>query len=83
MVLAKDESKKDRLETVIYNLLESIRVCGILLEPFMPDTSKNILKQLNIDTKDINYVENNKYSLSKPEILFARIDTDKFFEENK
>ncbi|MBR2246587.1 MAG: class I tRNA ligase family protein, partial [Bacilli bacterium] len=82
-VLAKDESKKDRLETVIYNLLESIRVCGILLEPFMPDTSKNILKQLNIDTKDINYVENNKYSLSKPEILFARIDKDKFFEENK
>ena len=82
-VLAKDESKKDRLETVIYNLLESIRVCGILLEPFMPDTSKNILQQLNIDTKDINYVENNKYSLSKPEILFARIDKDKFFEENK
>ncbi|MBQ2639607.1 MAG: methionine--tRNA ligase [Bacilli bacterium] len=82
-VLAKDESKKDRLETVIYNLLESIRVCALFLEPFMPDTSKNIIKQLNIDTKDIKYVETDAFSLSKPEILFKRIDKDKFFEDNK
>ena len=46
-VLAKDDSKKDRLQNVIYHLLESIRVCSLYLEPFMPSTSKEIRKQLN------------------------------------
>lgn len=46
-VLAKDETKNDRLATVLYNLLESIRICAILLSPFIPDTSNKILEELN------------------------------------
>ena len=63
--LAKDESKKDRLETVLYNLLESIKAGAVLLESFMPDTSAKILAQLG-DGKVTD----------KPEILFARLDID-------
>ena len=65
-VLAKDESKKDRLETVIYNLLESIRVCGVLLKPFIPGTSDNILEQLNISDKTTKFNESNSYQLGSP-----------------
>jgi len=73
-ILAKDDSKKDRLETVIYNLLETIRVCACLLEPFMPDTSNEILSQLNIDKKALEYLKNNEYQLSEASPLFKRID---------
>ncbi len=82
-VLAKDESLKDRLETVIYNLLESIRVCANLLEPFMPDTAKNILGQINIDDKTLEYANGNNYQLNTPTALFQRIDREKFLEQNK
>ena len=77
-VLAKDESLFDRLETVLYNLLESIRVCGALLEAFMPDTSKSILEQINCNKKDYFYLEDNSYELGQPSPLFQRIDKDKF-----
>ena len=76
-VLAKDESLKDRLETVIYNLLESIKVCGSLLEAFIPDTSKEILRQINTDSS-FEYVSDNTYELNEPKVLFQRIDKDKF-----
>ena len=76
-VLAKDESKKDRLETVIFNLLEAIRVCGVLLEPFMPETSKKILEQLNTTAINLKYNELNVYKLNQPTPLFARIDVKK------
>ena len=76
-VLAKDENLQDRLETVIYNLLESIRVCGILLESFLPDTSKSILEQINSKCLDTKYLDSNKYELNKPEPLFMRIDVEK------
>ncbi len=76
-ILAKDEEKADRLETVLYNLFESIRVCGLILEPFMPDTSKEILKQLNIDDNSLGYNENNKYELGEAHPLFQRIDKSK------
>jgi len=76
-ILAKDEEKADRLETVLYNLFESIRVCGLMLEPFMPDTSKEILKQLNIDDNSLGYNENNKYELGEAHPLFQRIDKSK------
>lgn len=76
-VLAKDEALQDRLETVIYNLLESIRVCAVLLEPFMPETSSKILEQINISDKKISFVEDTKYELGKPSALFMRIDTTK------
>ncbi len=71
--LAKDDNKKDRLETVIYNLLESIRVCGLLLSSYMPSTSKKILKQLNNNRNELNYVKDNQYKLNNPEPLFMRI----------
>ena len=76
-ILAKDETKKDRLETVIYNLLESIRVCSVFLEPFLPETSEKIRLQLNIENKAFQFVEDNEYELNTPEALFMRIDTKK------
>ena len=76
-VLAKDESKKDELETVLYHLLESIRVCANLLEPFLPETSEKILRQINIDNKELKFVEDNKYELNDPKPLFLRIDQKK------
>ena len=76
-VLAKEEDKQDRLETVIYNLLESIRICGALLEAFMPDTSAEILRQINLNDKTYSYKEDNSYELGQPSALFQRIDKDK------
>ncbi len=77
-VLAKDESKKDRLETVLYNLLESIRVCAIFLSPYLPDTSKKIFDQLNTnkreyDTKEFGNLES-PITLNSPIHLFDRIE---------
>lgn len=78
-VLAKDEAKKDRLATVLYNLLESIRICAILLSPFMPTSVDKILYQLN--TKVTSYDSCKKFGqieinnqLNKPEPIFLRID---------
>ena len=81
-VLAKDDSKKGRLQNVIYHLLESIRVCGIYLEPFMPETSKEIMRQLNIQETSIYYKEDNEYHLLSPTPLFQRINRDEFFKED-
>ncbi len=69
-VLAKDEAKKDRLETVLYNLIESISSGAILIEPFMPETSEKILEQLG----DGKVTE-------KPEILFARLDVNEVMKK--
>lgn len=77
-VLAKDESNKDRLETVLYNLLESIRVCSILLQPVMPDTYSKIFDQLNINDNSFNFNDSNNYKLNKASILFQRIDKSEF-----
>ena len=78
--LAKDEAKKERLETVLYNLIESITIGASLLEPFMPETSKKILEQLNTQARAFDdmtefgkYPSGNKVT-EKPEILFARLD---------
>ena len=76
-ILAKEEGKQDRLETVLYNLLESIRVCGLLLNPFLTKTSDEIAKQINNTNSELKYVEDNKYELSSPTPLFMRIDTKK------
>ena len=78
--LAKDDSKKDRLETVLYNLLESIKVCGSELMPFLPDTSKEILRQINTELSN-NFETSNKYNVLTPEPIFMRIDTAKKLEE--
>ena len=79
-ILAKDESKKDRLATVIYNLIESIRFAAVTLIPFIPSTANKILDQINTDKRDL--LELNQFGLyqpgtkvvEKPEMLFARLD---------
>ena len=76
-VLAKDEKRLKRLQTVIYNLVESIRVSAVFLNPFLPDTSDSILNQLNINDKSFAFNKNNIYNLNKPEPLFMRIDLNK------
>lgn len=76
-VLAKEEDKKDRLETVLYNLLESIRVATIYLQAYLPDTASKIFKTLNTDKKDYNnksFNEDNSYNLSEATHLFDRIE---------
>ena len=77
-LLAKEDNKRDRLETIIYNLLESIRVCGTLLQAFIPSTSEKIFKGLNIENRDFaniyDKVSNYKLGLTKPENLFQRIE---------
>ena len=78
-VLAKDESKTDRLKTVLYNLLESIRISAILLRAFIPSTSDRIFKMLNtknieFDTLVFGNLETD-ITLGEAEILFNRIDT--------
>ena len=80
-VLAKDESKKDRLETVLYNLLESIRVCGIFLRPYLPDTSEKIKTQINNSRSELTYLSDNSYEVGSPEALFMRIDKEKKLAE--
>ena len=77
--LAKEEEKQDRLQTVLYNLLESIRVCANHLNPFL--TSEEILKQLNTSDTSLVFKNNNTYSNMKPEVLFARIDKEKKLKE--
>lgn len=76
-VLAKDDALHDRLETVIYNLVESIRVCAVFLEPFMPETSSKILEQINNSDKTFSFVDDSKYELGKPSALFMRIEINK------
>lgn len=86
-VLAKDEAKKDRLSTVLYNLVESILIGAALLEPFMPTTAKRIAAQLNADVRGFEelgtfglYPSGNKVT-DKPEILFARLDAGEVVEK--
>ncbi len=95
-VLAKEEAKKDRLATVLYNLVESITIGASLLEPYMPKTAANIATHLNTTLRTFEestrfglYPSGNKVT-DKPEILFARLDvkevTEKaeaMFEERK
>lgn len=84
--LAKDESKKARLGAVLYNLLEGIRYLAILLKPYMPDTSKEILAQLNTDVTDYDSLLTFGglkvgESVGEPKVLFSRIDSEKLITE--
>ncbi len=86
-VLAKDEAKKDRLATVLYNLTEGIIIGASLLESFLPRTAENIAKQLNTSLREFDllrtfglYPDNNKVT-DKPEILFARLDAKEVVEK--
>ncbi len=95
-VLAKDEAKKDRLATVLYNLVEGITIGASLLEPYMPQTAEKIVEQLNTQIRSFDDIE--KFGLypsgnkvtEKPEILFARQDVeevvakaDEMFEQRR
>ena len=78
-VLSKDEKHFDRLSTVLYNLVESIRFGAVLLQAYMPDTSKKIFEQLNTDVKDFNSLDKFGYyesgtKLNNSFVLFQRID---------
>ena len=86
-VLAKDEATKDRLSTVLYNLVESIVIGASLLEPFMPDTAAKIAAQLNTELRSFDdiekfglYPDGNKVT-DAPEILFARLDVNEVLEK--
>ena len=80
--LAKDEEKKDRLATVLYNLVESITIGASLLESFMPETAQKIAVQLNTtlrsleETKTFGLYPSGNKVVEKPEILFARLDVN-------
>lgn len=85
-VLAKDESKMERLGTVLYNLLEAIRFIGVALAPFMPETSEKILDEIGAEKRDLASLEafgglEAGKSVGEPVPLFARIDAEKFIEE--
>ena len=85
--LAKQPENKARLNTVLYNLLESIRVASVLLTPFMPETSKEVFRQINTEKTDFasietwgNYEKNNKV-VETTNVLFARVDEKKTMDE--
>lgn len=85
-VLGKDEAKKDRLATVLYNLLECIRISAVLLSSYMPETAEKILEELSTSERDADslsefgMLECGHTVEGKPEILFARIDAKEFME---
>ena len=85
--LAKDEAKKDRLATVLYNLVESISIGACLLESYMPETTEKILAQLHAEKRSYEelgtfgmYPSGNKVT-EKPEILFQRLDVKEVMEK--
>ena len=85
-VLAKDEANRSRLATVIYNLLETVRIAAVVLTPYIPATAERIFSQLGTDKKDYSTVsafgalESGK-PLGEASVLFARVDEKKLFEQ--
>jgi len=80
-VLAKEEDKKDRLNTVLYNLIESIRIATVYLQAFLPDTAKSIFNQINTDNIEYDSVSifggyKGGTKVNSPEVLFKRIDKE-------
>ena len=87
-VLGKDESKKARLATVLYNLLETIRICSGLLSPFMPKTMPKVWEQIGAKPEDVEYNTLGTFgklpanvTVHKGEVLFPRIDIEKEIDE--
>lgn len=84
--LAKDEEKQERLQTVLYNLLESIRISAVLLSSFLPETSEKILNMLHTTKRDFDSIEafgqleTDIHVEKKAEVLFARIDEKEFMK---
>lgn len=86
-ILAKETDQQDRLQTVLYNLLDSLRVGAILLQSIIPETAEKMLDQLNVkerslnDAKEINIYPLNNEVVKKPEILFHRFDVKETLEK--
>lgn len=86
-VLGKNEEDKPRLQTVLYNLLESIRIAAVLLKSFMPETAEKILNQINTQQRSYESIlsfgglEDHIKVCEKPEILFARLDAKETLEK--
>jgi len=87
-VLAKDEANNPRLAAVLYNLLETIRICTILLTPFMPESCKKILSQIGAAEDNVSYDSATTFGalpktvkVNKGEIIFPRLDVAKELEE--
>ena len=80
-VLAKDDSKQERLKTVLYNLVEAIRIITVYLQAYLPETAEKIFTQINTDIKDYDstlkfgyYISGTK--VNAPEVLFKRIEKE-------
>ncbi|XMB67630.1 methionine--tRNA ligase [Mycoplasmatota bacterium zrk1] len=84
-ILGRDEANKERLSTVLYNLLEAIRHCAVLLQAFIPETSANIFKQIKSDKTSFDSIDSfggmTKVTLEKPNPIFNRLDVDKTLAE--
>ena len=80
-VLAKDETRQDRLATVLYNLVESIRYATVLLQAYLPETAEKIFNQLNTEYNTYDTLDKFGYYISgtkvnSPEVLFKRIEKE-------
>ncbi|MBP3600625.1 MAG: methionine--tRNA ligase, partial [Clostridia bacterium] len=79
--LAKDEANNERLSAVLYNLLECIRLLGIMLSPIIPDSCDSIKSQLRCDNTELKFGAVKDYSVGEAKPLFARLDAAKVLEE--
>ena len=79
--LAKDESKKAYLENVLYNLLECIRLLGVMLSPVIPESAASIAKQLCSDNSELAFGAVSEFTVGEPSPLFARLDLEKVMAE--
>lgn len=79
--LAKDENQKARLEAVMFNLLENIRLLSVLLTPIMPKCAEEIRKQICCDNTDMSVGAVDSFAVGNPSPLFSRLDTEKVLEE--
>jgi len=79
--LAKDENNAERLSTVLYNLLECIRILGIMLKPIIPQSADSIAEQLCTNEKELKFGVNVNYSVGEAKPLFQRLDAEKVLAE--
>lgn len=79
--LAKDETKKPYLQNVLYNLLECIRLLGVMLTPIIPESAESISKQIGTDNRELSFGDVKEYSVGEAKPLFARLDAEKIAAE--
>ncbi len=80
-LLAKEESSLPRLKTVLYNLLECIRLLGVMLTPIIPESAASIAAQLGNDSRELSFGDVTSYTVGEAKPLFARIDAQKVLDE--